>query len=358
MFNAIRVTWMRLSIRLQVTIAMVAIVLLGGVAVLAAAQKADIRQLAPHTITVTATSIEFDRTHPERRHFGRLIWRGGVDLRSVSPYFGGYSGLVLDAKGQRLLAISDAGSWLSARLDYSRGQLTGLSDARVGAITQKDGRPLQDKRFTDAESIDAVTPNGGIEGRYLISFEGRSRVEEYVFDKGTLSGPVGNRPVAANLRRMRKNEGLEAIAVLRGGQYAGALVMFAERLLTRPDSDHSGAIIIGGKASPLLIARAPDFDITDAKSLKDGSLLLVERSFNAMNFRLDTRLRLIPAAEIKPGAQLVGRELLRAGPEMQIDNFEGLAISEGEQGETIITLISDDNFNFLQRTLLIQYELR
>lgn len=357
MFWPIRAAKSRLTWRLRIAVTVMDAMMMCGLAAVAVAHKADIRHLSPHSINVTATPVEFDRDHPGRRDFGRLIWRGGVTLRSDSPFFGGYSGLVLDPTGNHLLAVSDAGSWLSARLDYTGKRVTGLSDAQIGSITQKDGRPIQDKRGADAESIDAVATDGGIDGHYFISFEDRHRVDEYVFQNGALSGPVGNKPLPANLKRMHKNAGLEAIAVMRGGAYSGALLMFAENLLT-PRGDLTGAIVIGGTASPLTIARTDAFDITETKSLKDGSLLMLERSFDAGLLKLDIRLRLIPAAEIKPGARLVGVELLRAGQDMQIDNFEGLAVSEDERGETIITLISDDNFSFMQRTLLMQFELK
>jgi hypothetical protein len=39
--------------------------------------------------------------------------------------------------------------------------------------------------------------------------------------------------------------------------------------------------------------------------------------------------------------------------------MEGLALHQGAGGETILTLISDDNFNrLLQRTVLLQFALR
>ena len=330
--------------------------ILAGVAALTAAQKVDVSRLAPHSIDVTATSIEFDRAKPGRRDFGRLVWRGSLELRSTSPYFGGYSGLSLDTKGDRLLAVSDAGSWLAAKLGYKDGQLSGLSEARVGAITQKDGRPLQNPRYRDAESLAALKEDG-IDGRYLISFEGKHRIDEYVFEKGVLSGPVGSRAVAPNLKRMGNNEGLEAIGLLRGGPYAGALVMFAEYLLS-PQGDHTGAIVITGKPSPLYLARSDDFDIAEIKGLKDGGLLVLERRFIRSALRLDSRLRLIRAKDIAPGARLTGEVLLEAGPGFQIDNFEGMGVSETPRGETVITLISDDNFNFFQRTLLVQFLLK
>ncbi len=346
----------RLPARMARPVILAAGLVLAGIAILAAGQKADISRLSPHDIKVRATPVVFDRAKPDRRRFGRLLWRGGVELRSASPYFGGYSGLALDTKGDRLLAVSDAGSWFSARLEYRGDSLSGLSETRIGPITRKGGRPLRSARDRDAESLAALNPDS-IDGRYLIGFEHKHRIDIYSFKKGSLRGPVGSRRVPAKLGRMRQNEGLEAVGFLRGGRYDGALVMFAERLLS-PRGDHTGAIVVRGKSSPLYLVRRDGFDITDVKGLKDGGLMVLERRFIRSALRLDIRLRLVRARDIAPGARLTGEVLLDAGQKFTIDNFEGLAVSETPDGETIITLISDDNFNFFQRTLLVQFLLR
>jgi hypothetical protein len=41
----------------------------------------------------------------------------------------------------------------------------------------------------------------------------------------------------------------------------------------------------------------------------------------------------------------------------QIDNMEGLAVHADEAGRTILTIVSDDNHSFLQRTLILQFAL-
>ena len=41
----------------------------------------------------------------------------------------------------------------------------------------------------------------------------------------------------------------------------------------------------------------------------------------------------------------------------QIDNMEGLAVHRDEAGRTILTLVSDDNYSILQRTLILQFAL-
>ena len=49
---------------------------------------------------------------------GRLAWRGGLELTSPSKDFGGFSGLLIEQDGRRLLAVTDRGMWLRAELDY------------------------------------------------------------------------------------------------------------------------------------------------------------------------------------------------------------------------------------------------
>ena len=41
----------------------------------------------------------------------------------------------------------------------------------------------------------------------------------------------------------------------------------------------------------------------------------------------------------------------------QIDNMEGLSVHRAPDGALVLTLISDDNFSPLQRTVLLQFTL-
>jgi hypothetical protein len=61
---------------------------------------------------------------------------------------------------------------------------------------------------------------------------------------------------------------------------------------------------------------------------------------------------------IPPNARLEGHTLIQADSGFEIDNMEGIAVHRSSSGETIITLMSDDNFNsLLQRNLLLQFTL-
>ena len=49
------------------------------------------------------------------------------------------------------------------------------------------------------------------------------------------------------------------------------------------------------------------------------------------------------------------RAMIEADLAYQIDNMEGMAVHRTTNGETFVTLISDDNFSFIQRNLLLQF---
>ena len=60
---------------------------------------------------------------------------------------------------------------------------------------------------------------------------------------------------------------------------------------------------------------------------------------------------------IAPGALADGEEIFAADMAHEIDNLEAIDVHVTEAGETVVTMLSDDNFSMLQRTLLLQFTL-
>jgi hypothetical protein len=50
-------------------------------------------------------------------------------------------------------------------------------------------------------------------------------------------------------------------------------------------------------------------------------------------------------------------QVIEADLAFEIDNMEGISIHRTTGGETIITIVSDDNFSVLQRNLLLQFAI-
>jgi hypothetical protein len=121
----------------------------------------------PISIEVNARPIPFFDTRDHARvRFGALEYRSGLVLTSSFRGFGGLSGLRLDAKGERFIAISDHGSWFTGRIVYRGREMTGLADVEAAPLLGADGRPITARGWYDSESIALDGPDVyiGLEG--------------------------------------------------------------------------------------------------------------------------------------------------------------------------------------------------
>ena len=267
------------------------------------------------SIEISARPIRhFERDRPEAKRFGQLEFRGGLVLNSPSTSFGGWSGLVVEADGKSLLSISDEGSWMTASVVYDGGRPIGLTRARLGPLLGSRGQPLTNKREQDAEGLTLL--DGTLQhGTLLISFERVHRIGRFPIRNGEVGAPVGYLKLPADARGMRENQGIEAVAVLKGGPHKGSIVAFAERL-TRGSGYHTGWIWIGSEGHKFQLQDIDGFNITDATGLPDGSLLVLERYFRWTE-GVKMRLRHIAAGEIAPGARITGRTLFQGELELR-----------------------------------------
>lgn len=308
----------------------------------------------PIGTTVTALPIDFDRDNPDRQEFGKLIYRGGLNLFAKSHHFGGYSGIALDPSGRTLLGVSDAGTWLRADLDYDGRKLKGLSHVVIGPILDKDEKPVSGNRARDAEAM-ALVGGHTRQGTAYVGFERDHRILRYPFTPRSFGPPTGALQLPAAAKRTAANRGIEAIAVISAGKLKGTFAAFSERL-TDKNGNLIGWLIGGRTTGAIALKRIGGFDITDLAPLPDGGLLVLERRFR-FSEGVKMRIRRIGPREIRPGALISGEILLEARDNLNIDNMEAIATHRRPSGETIITLMSDDNFSAFQRTLIMQFEL-
>jgi len=298
-------------------------------------------------IALSSKAVQLDPDDPARQRIGRLTWRGGIEITSTDSRFGGLSGLLVSADGAELLAVSDRGRWLVAKLRYdAEGRLIGIADARSARLRDLDGDALAKNRHRDAESLAELA-----DGSVLVSFERKHRIWHYPSEEEPLSGRPAAWRKPKGLGDAPKNSGLEAIVALADG-----------RLLAVTEDHRDGAGNVGylwhdGVWARLTYQREGDFKPTAASRLPgSGDLLVLERAFQPIS---GARVRLVrlAAGDIRPGAELNGEELALWGLPLTVDNFEALATRRGPDGKTLIYLLSDDNFSWLQRTLLLMFAL-
>ncbi len=292
----------------------------------------------------------FEPRSPGNTRFGMLEFRSGLELQSDFSGFGGLSSLRCDARGEKLLALSDAGMWLTARVQREDGRLTGLTDAVMAPILGPGGVPLAEIGAGDTESI-AIDAQGNA----YVGVEVLNRIYRFpTFARDGVKAEGQTIGVPEGIRQLRPSRGLESLCVFpKGSPYAGRLLAIAERAVV--GADNMPAFILGGpEPLAMTVRRTNDFDVTDCDFLPDGSLLILERWFS-LTKGMGLRVRKIDPQAIRPGAVLDGPIMISADTNYQIDNYEGISVYRNRDEEIMVALISDDNFLMFQRTLLMEF---
>ncbi|WP_420858016.1 esterase-like activity of phytase family protein [Marivivens marinus] len=245
---------------------------------------------------------------------------------------GGFSGIEVSDDGARFTAISDSGIWVRGTFSRSdAGTIDRIDLTAQGPLNDTDGTPATGFR-ADAEGL-AIRDDG----RIYVSFEGEARVWTYA----TLTGEAAWLPRHPDFRDMQVNSSLEALAIGPDG----TLYTIPERSgdFDRPFSVYRYS---GGKWSiPFSLPRSDEYLVSGADIGPDGRLYILERKVGLLGFQ--SRLRRFDldgsgGVELWSGSH---------------DNLEGVAIWRDARGRLVASMISDDNFLPIQRTLIVELVL-
>jgi hypothetical protein len=306
--------------------------------------------LAQGRIEILARPITFfDNRDHELRRFGKVEFRGGLELTSPTREFGELSGLRMEPDGSRFLAVTDGGRWVRGRVVYSGAAPSAIADAEMAPMLGADGKRLTTRGWYDTESVAEDA------GSVYVGVERVHGILKFDFAKGGLQARGVPVPVPPEFKSFPSNKSIEALAVApKGHPLAGTLIVITEAALDA--SGNNRAFLLGGPTpGAFSVKRIEDFDVTDCALLPGGDLLILERRLSLLSTAV--RLRRIASGDLRPGATVEGSVLLYATFGQQIDNFEGLGVHRTASGETVLTLVSDNNFSPLQRTLLMQFTL-
>jgi len=303
-----------------------------------------------HPIDVELRPLALHPAHPERTTLGHLRYLAGFELTSPDDAFGGFSGLAVAEDGSWLVAISDRGHWLTAELEHAAdGRLEGFGETRLGPVLDLDGQPVEGRYRTDAEELERLDGES-----WIVSFEGTHRLMRYPASGGAVPAPDGVPepfPFPEGSAAAVDNGGMEAVAHLGDGRF----LVLAEDLLTE-DRHFMGWVGSAEGWESLTLDATLELRPTGATALATGEVLLTERSYSVLK-GTRVRLSIVDHVQIEAGAVLRPRALAFFQSPVTVDNFEGVAARPGPAGSTLVYLVSDDNFNQAQRTLLLQFEL-
>ena len=234
------------------------------------------------------------------------------------------------------MAVTDHGWWLEAGLEDGPEGVR-LVGASFTPLTDGAGATF-DKSGGDGEAL-AVS-----DGEVFIGFERDHRLM-----RRTADGRVGAALRHRAFERLGSNKGLEALATLP----SGALIAVAER---PRDGVHPAFMISGGQVYEAGLPAIGPYFITGADLGPDGWLYVLRRHYLPL---VGVSIRVHRYALGSDGLPIpeTAQQLAAYEGISGIDNMEGIALWTDARGRTRLLLISDDNFNVVQRTLLMDFVL-
>lgn len=299
-------------------------------------------------LAVESRALPLSNADPAADRVGRLKFLGAIQLEARDARFGGISALLWEPACNRLIGVSDAGTWFVLEPRESDGRLEGIARAWIAPVLGRDGRPPISKRAADSESLARLG-----DGSSWVFYEQDHRGERFAGASACRPESLAVGPdrgwVPPGSATWPQNGGMEAAA--------GAGPAFRILLEAVPGPDGRALGLAGGPdAAPVPFGWQvrEGFQPTAMDPLEaDGSRMLVlHRRFSP----LEGASALLVEAEMGPSGAVTPREIAMLRAPLLVDNMEALAVRrEGER--RFVYLASDDNFNALQRTLLLKFEL-
>ena len=272
------------------------------------------------------------------------ITRNGMRLSQLS-------GLAWDDDDGILYAISDKGGLFHLRPEFSGNTLTGLRLLRAIAL-QEPGKNKPLKRpYTDSEGLNILNGRNGRKGdtELVISFERVPRIMRYHPDGRAISTYPLPEVLNDAKNYANANKMLESVCV----DTSLGIITTPEEPLKNEPGGYTHLFSLSSKSWRYPIASGDR--LTDMECLGQGELILLQQTYLHAFGQITVALKRAhltsePSSDPLNPETLVTLDSLNG---FQIDNFEGLTHHKGKR----FFMVSDNNDLFVQRTLLMYFEL-
>jgi len=306
-------------------------------------------------VTLNSLPIALLASDPSVETVGKIAYRGGLYLHSEDQRFGALSGLIVSDDGTKLLAVSEGGYWVTMDAISKDGRLTGLRHARIAPMLNGEGKPLE-RRGGIAKAVTAAGPEG-LNGGVYVAYEHKDRIWFYPFGQDGFTARPKAVDIPADAQRMTVTGNIQGLVTLDKD------TLYAQSEDARDMKyDLQGWLIAipkeakGGHQGIVFLKASGAYKPTCLAALPGGDVFVLERSFS-LNEGAAMQIRRIKRSTIEPLSVLDGEVIAKLDVRYSIDNMEAMALRKGPAGETLIYLLSNDNYNGLQRTVLLEFAL-
>ena len=254
------------------------------------------------------------------------------------------SDIVYDEGSDILYALSDKGRMFKCHITIKEGKITDFKLLSAQALRGEDGRKFFGK-MRDSEGM-------ALKGKHLyISFERKPRIIKYSKKMNFRKSLKLPKPLRKIKHYQGENRALEALCYDKKRGFITA----AEYPLKSQKGGYGYHDIYNLDGVLCRIKRQKGVGITELESMSDGNLLMLQRKFALRSFSFETTLSKIYLDEVKDGeCRMDILAWMSSKQGWKIDNFEGLT----RYHDTYYLMISDDNNNPLEKTILTLFELK
>ena len=261
--------------------------------------------------------------------------------------FVGLSDMAYDAKTELLHIVSDKGALFTFEASFD-DKIKSFIAVKAKMLRDKQGRILRHwKRDAEGMTLDN-------EGRLLISFEGEAQIGYFHKNSSLYAQGIRNYTLPKLLQDTNnyrsKNKSLEALAFhpLHG------VLTATEWALKKDHKKLQTIYALSGKTWQFKAEPEARSAVVAMEVMDDGNILVMERSYTGLFDPFVITLKKIYLNECQSG-RCHSKQLAKMNSHKgwSVDNFEGLT----KVGKNRYLMISDDNQNFFQKTLLLYFEV-
>lgn len=259
--------------------------------------------------------------------------------------FSEISDVAYEENEKKLYLVSDEGKLFVFEASFS-DTIETFNVVSGVTLVKKEGEKFKKWRH-DSEGLDLDH-----KGHLYVSFEGRAKIGQFN-QKGEM---VKRYTLPKKLRDPKnyrsRNKSLEAL--IWHPRYG--LLTAAEWPLKNKYKKDQTVYALNGKEWHFKAEAEQSSAVVAMEVMDDGNLLVMERSYSGLLNPFVVTLKKVYLNECKNKKRMCKSELLvkmNSHQGWSIDNFEGLA----KVGKHRYVMVSDDNGNFFQQTLLIYFEV-
>jgi len=300
-------------------------------------------------LQASVSSIDIAPPLKENRFMGiKILDQKQLSFEQINGVkFSELSDIAYRRKTRILYLVGDKGTLFAFRVKFTK-KIDTFIPLRATTLKNKKGKRFKKwKRDSEGLVLDG-------KGRLLVSFEGKAKIAWFHKNSSKFGSLIRKYSLPKVLRDPKnyrsRNKSLEALA----WHPRYGLLTAAEWPLKRENRKRQTIYALNGRKWHFRAEPEGNSAVVAMEVMDDGNVLVLERSYTGLLNPFVITLKKVYLHRCKKGwCQTKVLAKMNSHKGWSVDNFEGLA----KVGRHRYVMISDDNDNFFQKTLLIYFEV-